>query len=198
MEKLEEPIWLVSFWYPLKTNKKVTYLLGSIKGILNNFTSDHDIIHNEVTLKDYDGKVVPSEKVYKEDWYDKICKKRISVKQIIYRRLKRPYTTWLPSGSGLIGIYSAYRMARRIDVYGWDFYFDVSPSLLNHFQMLKRMYNPSLDLLRSRNHLESMFVNLYYGYRFSKIRNVNIHGYMGQLDRHKKLIDRIERVLFND
>jgi len=40
-------------------------------------------------------------------------------------------------------------------------------------------------------------IHFYYGYHLSKLPNINIHGYLGQLGRHEKLIGKLERVLFN-
>ncbi len=44
---------------------------------------------------------------------------------------------------------------------------------------------------------ESALINFYYGYQLSKLPNITIHGYMGKLGKHHKLIRKIERVLFN-
>ena len=46
-------------------------------------------------------------------------------------------------------------------------------------------------------HFELALINFYYGYQLSKLPNIEIHGYMGKLGKHHKLIKRIERVLFN-
>ncbi|HJO77477.1 MAG TPA: hypothetical protein QF874_02400 [Pelagibacteraceae bacterium] len=58
------------------------------------------------------------------------------------------------------------------------------------------MYNYKHDKL-AKTHFESALINFYYGYQLSKLPNINIYGYLGQLDKHEKLIKRIERVLFN-
>jgi len=53
-------------------------------------------------------------------------------------------------------------------------------------------------LRRSKDSLfESALINFYYGYHLSKLPNIKIHGYMGKLGKHYKLIQRIEKVLFN-
>ena len=68
---------------------------------------------------------------------------------------------------------------------------------MNHWELFFNMYNVKLDVLRSNHYFESALINFYYAYQFSKLPNVNINGYMGQLDKHEKLIKKIERVLFN-
>jgi hypothetical protein len=87
--------------------------------------------------------------------------------------------------------------AEKINVYGWDFYMDSSPKKMNYWSVFFNMYKYKLDMKRSKNHFESVLINFYCGYQFSKLPNINIHGYMGQLSKHEKLIKRIERVLFN-
>ena len=86
--------------------------------------------------------------------------------------------------------------AKKINVYGWDFYLKSSPEKMNHWQLLFNMYNFKLDT-RGRSHFEAALINFYYGYQFSKMPNIKIHGYMGKLGKHEKLIKKIERVLFN-
>jgi len=66
---------------------------------------------------------------------------------------------------------------------------------MNYWQLFFNMYKYKYDF-RSKNHFESAIINFYYGYQLSKLSNINIHGYMGQLNNHEKLIRRIEKVLF--
>ena len=58
------------------------------------------------------------------------------------------------------------------------------------------MYKYKLDKIRSRTHFEEALINFYYGFKLSKLPNVKIHGYMGKLGKHEKLIKRIEKVFF--
>ena len=61
------------------------------------------------------------------------------------------------------------------------------------------MYKYKLDAVKDKanEHFEAALINFYYGYHLSKLRHIKIHGYMGQLGIHHKLIQRIEKVLFN-
>ena len=59
------------------------------------------------------------------------------------------------------------------------------------------MYKYKTDVFRWKAQFEHALINFYYGYQFSKLPNIKIHGYMGQLGKHEKLVKRIERVLFN-
>ena len=128
-----------------------------------------------------------------------------TVKPITPHAALRKFT---PSGSFLPALCALTFFAEKINVYGWDFYLDSSPEKMNYWQLFFNMYKFKFDTgiffrkssagsVRSRMHFESALVNFYYGYRLSQMPNINMHGYMGQLDKHEKLIKKIERVLFN-
>ena len=73
---------------------------------------------------------------------------------------------------------------------------NLSPKNMNYWQLFFHMFNYKYDAKRSKNYFESTLLNFYYGYQFSKLPNFKIHSYLGQLQNHKKLIHRIEKVLF--
>ena len=124
--------------------------------------------------------------------------RRITVAEMVYRPpLLSPYPNWPPTGSFIVNLCALSYFAKKINVYGWDFYLDSSPEYMSYWQLFFNMYKYKLDLFRSRNHFESALINFYYAYQISKLPNINIHGYLGQLGKHEKLIKRIERVLFN-
>ena len=69
---------------------------------------------------------------------------------------------------------------------------------MSYWQLLFNLYKYKLDTTyRAKSHFEEGLINFYYGYYLSNLPNINIHGYLGQLKKHKKLIKKIERVLFN-
>ena len=61
------------------------------------------------------------------------------------------------------------------------------------------MYSYKLDIhfRNLQDYFETSLINFYYGYHISKLPKIINHGYMGQLNKHSKLINKIERVLFN-
>jgi hypothetical protein len=68
---------------------------------------------------------------------------------------------------------------------------------MGYWQLLFKMYKYKFDTRSWKVQFEHALINFYYGYQLSKLPNFNIYGYLGQLDKHEKLIKRIERVLFN-
>jgi len=104
---------------------------------------------------------------------------------------------WAPTGSVIPYLFAISKYAKKINVYGWDFYLEKSPSKMSYWQVFFSLYKYELDVNRSNNHFESALLNFYHAYRFSKLSNINIHGYLGQLKNHDKLIKKIEKVLYN-
>ena len=117
-------------------------------------------------------------------------------KTVIPMDLSKPLYATTPVYSFLPHLCSLTFFAKKINVYGWDFYLKMSPEKMNYWQLFFSLFNFKLDT-RSRNHFEGALINFYYGYQFSKMPNFKIYGYMGKLGKHEKLIRRIERVLFN-
>ena len=124
--------------------------------------------------------------------------KRISVAEKVYRPpLLPPHPNWAPTKSFLPNLCALSFFAEKINVYGWDFYLDSSPENMSYWPLFFNMYKYKEDLNQSMDHFESALINFYYGYHLSKLPNIKIHGYMGKLGKHYKLIQRIEKVLFN-
>ena len=123
--------------------------------------------------------------------------KYIAISEKIYQSpALAPYLSWTATKSFLPCLCSLSFFAEKINVYGWDYYLDSSPENMSYWQLFHKMYQYKFDL-RAREHFESALINFYYGYQLSKLPNFKIHGYMGKLGKHHRLIKRIERVLFN-
>jgi hypothetical protein len=206
LEKLADlPTFLVSFWEPMQTKKEVTYVMGRAETAIKLAKLGHKVIHNEICLMDYDGNITHSGFSHKETpWYnqfvdDGTCK-QISILENLYCGLpKPPYCLWSPLSSGIHGIIALSYFAEKINVYGWDYYLDSSPDSMSYWQLYFNLNNQLKEDIKCASYiLETAIVNYYYGYHLSKLPNINIHGYLGQLGRHEKLIGKLGRVLFNN
>jgi len=205
LEKLTDlPTFLVSFWEPVQTKKEVTYIMGRSKNALRLGELGHKVIHIEACMMGYDGNIAPSEFPHKEPpWYKQCVEdgtyKRISILENLYYGVpKPPYSIWAPLTSGIHGIISISYFAEKINVYGWDHYLKSSPDSMGYWQLYSHLCNNFVhDVTVAIGMLEVAIANYYYGYLFSKLPNINIHGYLGQLGHHERLIGKLERVLFN-
>lgn len=202
LEKLEGPIYLVNFNSPIKTQKGVIYIEQCIRQANMMQQLGLTVWHIEVNRVAENGKTFFPDSYLNLSWYEKLLDKpnfkRIAIAEKICRPFKLPLTpSWRPAGAGLNAICALSYFADKINIYGWDFYFKSSPNDMTYWELFSNLNNIKLDVLRSRLHFECALINLYYGYHFSKLSNISIHGYMGQLNKHEKLIKKIERVLFN-
>ncbi len=182
--------------------KNVTYVVGREEPI-NYFKKDgYSVLTVEVHASGKDGNYYPLSNYWKSASYYSLFNNNdfshIAVAENVYKPpFVDPYPNWCPTGSFLPAICALSYFAEKINVYGWDFYLDESVENMSYWKLFFKMYKYKADVYRSKNHFESALINFYYAYQLSKLPNINIHSYMGKLDRHHKLIEKIERVLFN-
>jgi len=162
------------------------------------------VLSVNVYATDKDGNYCPQN----EDWikpsyinlFDHDQCKRIALAEKVYKPpLLDPHPQWAPTSSYLAFLCALSFFAEKINVYGWDFYLDSSPENMGYWELIFNIYKLKHfdNSTRGYLHFETALINFYYGYQLSKMSNFKIHGYMGQLDKHHRLIKRIERVLFN-
>jgi len=195
----------------LKDFKKdsLTYVL-SRKAPLELFKKNgYNVLGVNVCDKDKDGNYYPLNKAWENSsdansLNDDKCR-YISINQKIYKTPleqmksinKKNIPGFVSSGSFLPAFCALSYFAETINVYGWDFYLDQSPENMKYLELFLNMYKYKNDLGMSQNHFESALINFYYSYQISKLPNIKIHSNLGKLERHEKLIKRIENVLFN-
>ena len=179
----------------------VTYINGR-KRVIEMFKKNgNNVLSVYPYAIDKDGNHYPVDK----DWetpsflsmFDHDQHKLIAIAEKIYQPpLLAPYSHWAPAKSFLPCLCALSFFTKKINVYGWDYYLDSSPENMSYWQLFHKMYQYKFDL-RAKEHFESALINFYYGYQLSKLPNFKIHGYMGKLGKHHRLIKRIERILFN-
>jgi len=204
IKNIPEPIFLSGIATPVQRNtfgplitkykKQVTYT--SSDSICVRKLMEDGLTCMFLDIKEKDNKWKSGSLRIKEDKeYVRSCGAYITGVKTLYPILPGP-DSWTPMGMGLVTIAALFPFAEKINIYGWDFYLDSSPAGMGYWKLFSSTFNYQSDK-RSRTHFELMLINLYYGYHLSKLPNVTIHSYLGQLQRHKRLINRIERVLFN-
>ena len=103
--------------------------------------------------------------------------------------------TTLTLGSGLIAALAIAKLTEQLNVYGWDFYMDLSPVFLKHFQALKLFYNEKIKHNRDR-FFEMSIIHWLYASRLRELNHVNINGHLNDVDTHSNLIKKINRVFY--
>jgi len=96
-------------------------------------------------------------------------------------------------GSGLITVVALAKLAKQVNVYGWDFYLEESVKTTTYLQMLALLVN-------SRVHkyvfLEMGVIHWLYASRLKKLPHVKIQGQLNDVDHHQKIIKNIEKILY--
>lgn len=208
LESLKPPVYLACLGNPINNNKDYIYVtsrrmvtyfkkLGYQTLIVESYTTDYHGNRRPFAEALLDNTTDKKEKALYRDVvdYTSDCN-HIAVHEKVFHHGKLPIPSWAPVGSGLPSVYGLSFIAEKINVYGWDFHMQSSPEKMNYWQVLLSLYQYKHDK-GARYQFESGMINFYYAYHLSQMPNVNIYGYLGQLSKHKKLIDRIERALFN-
>jgi len=100
-----------------------------------------------------------------------------------------------PIGTGLGCVAVMGHLANQVEIYGWDFYLGCAPNHLPYWKAFYGMINVSMHLVLRRT-IQSGIYNWHYAYRFSQLASFNIHGYLGQLDRHTRLLRKLDRIFY--
>ena len=157
----------------------------------------HNILAIKSTTIAKDGKycAIPTSDLHLID--NDQCKQIILEEKVYRYPMLDSQPNWAPTGSFLPNLCGLSFFAKKINVYGWDTLLDSSPEKMGYWKLLFNMYKYGADVLKWNAHFEHALINFYYGYKFSQLPNFKIYGHMGKLNKHSKLINRIERVLFN-
>ena len=189
----------------LKEIKKKNYTyVHSRREIIESFKKKgHNVLAVEPHGIDREEKYFPfykeiNTKEYLDLFNEDHCKRIPVVEKVFKPPLLPPNPNWAQTGSFLPALCALTYFAEKVHVYGWDFFLNESPDKMSYWKLFFKIYKYKLDTTyRAKSHFEEGLVNFYYGFQLSKLPNIKIHGYLGKLNKHEKLIKKIERVLFN-
>jgi len=92
-------------------------------------------------------------------------------------------------GSGLSCVVALSKIARRLDVWGWDDYWSGPPSRMTLWQLTS-------DLTRTHPWIDQSLYNLHYAHRLSAVSAVRLEGALGDLGRRRGLADGLDQVFY--
>ncbi len=182
-------------------NKSLTYCIGRQK-VLDKFLNKGYNFLCVSTYHKIGNKIVPTGKYWESKEFKNLFKKKNLKRVAVLENFHKPSfskneDTLSATGSVIPYLYTLAKFSKKVNVYGWDFYLDKSPKKMGYWEIFSNLYKYKIDVYRSKNHFESALMNFYYAYQFSKLPNVKINSYLGDLEKHKKLIKKIEQVFFN-
>jgi len=139
------------------------------------------------------GTVSTDDDSYKEvNVYSKLNKNKIISKQKL-----------LSAQSALPTIIGLCSVSKKINIYGWDMALDDNLKNMSYLQVLKYLTMrietrvAGVKYRRSIGFLFSKFINLYYAYRLMKLPNVFIYSRLSGVYKHKRLISKIESMIYH-
>ena len=121
---------------------------------------------------------------------------KVKMVENIYKNYDIEEKFFAPSGSTVPTIYYLLSVSKRVNVYGWDFYFDNKIKEYNFFSFRKNIYKLEPDTRRSWNHIESCLMNLYFANILEKRKEISLKGNLSELNCQKKFINKFEKVIF--
>jgi|TARA_Y100000294_G_scaffold177367_1_gene202516 hypothetical protein len=187
--------------------KNLYYEISQPERIKKFIENGCNVITVEVFASKSDGSILPLANPDKNNpkevdpSFDDLCIKnnipRISVVDLIYKP-PRPEKSPLiaPHNSTLCCLGGLAHFSKKINVYGWDYYLSKSPNEMSYWDLLKSFFKKDFIILRDTGYVDSCIVNYYFAYHFSNLHKFKIKSFLGDLKKHKKLMDKLERVLF--
>ena len=169
----------------------ITYVSAG-KDVLEYIKNNVPILYVE-RFENMNGNLVRTDPIDLRNKVKEYCASRED-SHVIKCHFKSECTTLRP-GSGLIAALAIAKLTEQLNVYGWDFYMDLSPVFLKHFQALKLFYNEKIKHNRDR-FFEMSIIHWLYASRLRELNHVNINGHLNDVDTHSNLIKKINRVFY--
>ncbi len=181
--------------------KKNLFYVNTNPFLATELHKDDKILFIEVLRKETDSKK------YFRPGYQKIKKKlkilnkfnsikKVKIVENVYKNYDLEGKFWAPCGSTVPVIYYLLSVSKKVNIYGWDFYFEKKIKNCNFFSFLKNIYKLEPDTKRSWNHIESCLMNLYFAYILEKRKEISLKGNLSELNCQKKFISKFEEVIF--
>ena len=185
--------------YSIFKNPNIYYVCSDLQAAKKLNEYGHNIFLVNTLTKDIDNKIVwGNDNINLKNFFENENLTVITLQEKIMKHsLNSKDAKWTQTGSVIPFLAAISFCAKKINVYGWDFFLKKSPEQMGKIEILKNMYSSKIDFLRSNTHFEEALINFYYGYYFSINKKFNIFSHMGKLQKHKKLIEKIENVFFN-
>jgi len=180
-------------------NPKITYVTSHLHVANKLLKKGHKVlIVTGYTAGKNSSLVAPGKSNYESDDFRKLLEnpniKRVSIlDEIIKFPTEQPFPNWTQTGSIIPYLAAISFFSKKIDVFGWDFFLNKSPNEMSYLELIQKMYSNDADWKRSLSHFEEAIFNFYFGFSFSKNKKFKIHSFMGHLNNHQKLIEKIEK-----
>ena len=99
------------------------------------------------------------------------------------------------AGSGLHAALVFSKISKKVNIYGWNFFFNKSPKDFSHFKALN--YLSPIKFNVRDCFFEYMICNLTFAKRLQELEHVNIHGHLIDFaNHHPKILEKCFKVFY--
>ena len=100
-----------------------------------------------------------------------------------------------PQMSSVVCIAALCKLAKKVNIFGWDQYLEFEPAKCGYWRTLFGMIPNGVP---RPGRVEQALWNYHYSYRFGKLPFINIKGRIAQIEHHPELMSKINKVFHND
>jgi hypothetical protein len=98
-------------------------------------------------------------------------------------------------GSAIIAALTFTKLTKKLNIYNWDFYMNESPKDYGYFKTLNLLY-PVNFRIKNNVFLEMGLWHWVFIYRLSKLKNVQITGYLKDICGKQKIVKRLLEIFY--
>ncbi len=100
-------------------------------------------------------------------------------------------------GSGTAVIIALLKIYKKVKVFGLDLYQKEKIYKKNFFQAVLSFSNHSKYIFYHEDHMENLIYQYLYIARLIKNKNLKVHGNIAKIDKQKKLISNLSKIIYN-
>jgi len=187
------PTFCVSFNEDDKTNLDVIYITadnGQFYRMKNNNLTPQILIGNgDIGSNSY------NLELDKRDVFNKTQPFSLIVNYSGYKAYT-PGSLNKSTGSGVLSIVALSKIAKKINIYGWDFYMNDFVYKKSYFKLLLYFAKAIESRKSILGYTFYKIINFNYMYRVSQDRRFHVFSFFTNLQKHKKLFLKLEKIIY--
>ena len=99
-------------------------------------------------------------------------------------------------GSGLMSVVALYKISTKINIYGWDLYFNEDIESMSYWGILLSLLNRPEKYKCILPLVSEKIINLIYISRIINVKNITIRSFLSNIQKHGALLEKIERAVY--